>query len=84
MKKETNSLSDLKSGLSLNSSGSEKLSSAKQTRHWRAYEDCLGIMIDKNTSEVYNKCEGRGFMTNKNCHKNRGAAEVFMSSFYLS
>ena len=33
---------------------------------------------------VYNKCEGRGFMTNKNCHKNRGAAEVFMSSFYLS
>ena len=26
---------------------------------------------------------GLGFMTNKNCHKNRGAAEVFMSSFYL-
>ena len=29
---------------------------------------------------VFNKCEGRGIMTNKNCHKNQGTAAVFRNS----
>ena len=40
-------------------------------------------LLTKCELYVHNKREGRGFMTNKTCHKNRGTAEVYEQFLFV-